>query len=179
MNLEAMKEEIKQEEGYSNKVYFDHLGYGTIGYGHLVKPLDNFVEGKVYDNKELEKIFEYDFKISLQDMETITKDLDIVDQAKEILVLMLYQLGRTKVLKFKRMFEALRKKDYDSAANEMLDSLWAKKHTPARAERLANRMRKLIWENIRKELQLMKRNNLFWKLEKNTRIMIWEAKWLE
>ena len=76
-------------------------------------------------------------------METITKDLDIVDQAKEILVLMLYQLGRTKVLKFKRMFEALRKKDYDSAANEMLDSLWAKKHTPARAERLAKRMREL------------------------------------
>ena len=151
MNLEAMKEEIKQEEGYSNKVYFDHLGYGTIGYGHLVKPLDNFVEGKVYDNKELEKIFEYDFKISLQDMETITKDLDIVDQAKEILVLMLYQLGRTKVLKFKRMFEALRKKDYDSAANEMLDSLWAKKHTPARAERLAKKMRELTWENIRKE----------------------------
>ena len=71
MNLEAMKEEIKQEEGFSNKVYFDHLGYGTIGYGHLVKPLDNFVEGKVYDNKELEKIFEYDFKISLQDMELL------------------------------------------------------------------------------------------------------------
>ena len=25
MNLEAMKEEIKSEEGYSNKVYFDIL----------------------------------------------------------------------------------------------------------------------------------------------------------
>ena len=42
MNLEQVKEHIKEEEGFSNKVYLDHLGYGTIGYGHLVKPLDNF-----------------------------------------------------------------------------------------------------------------------------------------
>ena len=57
MNLEEVKEHIKEEEGFSNKVYLDHLGYGTIGYGHLVKPLDNFVEGTVYDNEELEKLF--------------------------------------------------------------------------------------------------------------------------
>ena len=143
MNLEAMKEEIKQEEGYSNKVYFDHLGYGTIGYGHLVKPLDNFVEGKVYDHKELEKIFEYDFQIAYQDGMDLTKDLDIPDEAKEIVIHMCFQMGKPKVSKFKKMFEALGKKDYDSAANEMLDSLWAKKHTPARAERLAKRMREL------------------------------------
>ena len=145
MNLEEVKAHIKEEEGYRDTIYLDSMTppNATIGYGHLVKPLDNFVEGKVYDNKELEKIFEYDFKISLQDMETITKDLDIVDQAKEILVLMLYQLGRTKVLKFKRMFEALKNKRYDMAKLEMLESLWAKKHTPARAERLANKMGKL------------------------------------
>ena len=143
MNLEAMKEEIKQEEGYSNKVYLDHLGYGTIGYGHLVKPLDNFVEGKVYDHKELEKIFEYDFQISYQDGMSLTKDIDIPDEAKEIVIHMCFQMGKPKVSKFKKMFEALGKKDYDNAANEMLDSLWAKKHTPARAERLAKRMREL------------------------------------
>ena len=139
-----MKEEIKEEEGYSNKVYFDHLGYGTIGYGHLVKPLDNFVEGKVYDNKELEKLLEYDFQIAYQDGMSLTKDIDIPDEAKEIVIHMCFQMGKPKVSKFKKMFEALNKKDYDGASKEMLDSLWAKKHTPARAERLASRMRKLI-----------------------------------
>ena len=143
MNLEAMKEEIKQEEGFSNKVYLDHLGYGTIGYGHLVTPLDKFKEGFVYDNKELEKVFEYDFQIAYQDGMSLTKDIDIPDEAKEIVIHMCFQMGKPKVSKFKKMFEALRKKDYDSAANEMLDSLWAKKHTPARAERLAKRMREL------------------------------------
>ena len=143
MNLELMKEEIKEEEGYSNKVYFDHLGYGTIGYGHLVTPLDKFKEGVVYDNKELEKVFEYDFQIAYQDGMSLTKDIDIPDEAKEIVIHMCFQMGKPKVSKFKKMFEALGKKDYDSAANEMLDSLWAKKHTPARAERLAKRMREL------------------------------------
>lgn len=144
MNLEAMKEEIKQEEGFSNKVYFDILGYGTIGFGHLVTPLDKFKEGVVYDNKELEKVFEYDFQIAYQDGMDLTKDLDIPDEAKEIVIHMCFQMGKPKVSKFKKMFEALRNKRYDVASTEMLDSLWHKKHTPARAERLANRMRKLI-----------------------------------
>ena len=81
MNLEDIKEEIKQEEGFSNKVYFDILGYWTICFGHLVTPLDKFKEGVVYDNKELEKVFEYDFQIAYQDGMSLTKDIDIPDEA--------------------------------------------------------------------------------------------------
>ena len=143
MNLEEVKEHIKEEEGYRDTMYRDHLGFATIGYGHLVLPRDKFKEGVKYSHKELEKVFEYDFQIAKQDMESLTKDLDIVDGAKEILIHMLFQLGKPKVMKFQRMFENLRKKDYVGASNEMLDSLWAKKHTPARAERLARKMREL------------------------------------
>jgi len=143
MNLEEVKEHIKEEEGYRDTMYRDHLGFATIGYGHLVLPRDKFKEGVKYSHKELEKVFEYDFQIAKQDMESLTKDLDIVDGAKEILIHMLFQLGMPKVMKFRLMFENLRKKDYVGASNEMLDSLWAKKHTPARAERLARKMREL------------------------------------
>ena len=143
MNLEEVKEHIKEEEGYRDNMYRDHLGLATIGYGHLVLPRDKFKEGVKYSHKELEKVFEYDFQIAKQDMESLTKDLDIVDGAKEILIHMLFQLGKPKLMKFQRMFENLRKKDYVGASNEMLDSLWAKKHTPARAERLARKMREL------------------------------------
>ena len=143
MNLEEVKEHIKEEEGYRDTMYRDHLGFATIGYGHLVLPTDKFKEGVKYSHKELLKILDYDFAIAKQDMESLTKDLDIVDGAKEILIHMLFQLGKPKVMKFKKMFEALTKKDYAGASNEMLDSLWAKKHTPARAERLARKMREL------------------------------------
>jgi len=143
MNLEEVKEHIKEEEGYRDTMYRDHLGFATIGYGHLVLPTDKFKEGVKYSHKELLKILDYDFAIAKQDMESLTKDLDIVDGAKEILIHMLFQLGKPKLMKFQRMFENLRKKDYVGASNEMLDSLWAKKHTPARAERLARKMREL------------------------------------
>ena len=143
MNLEQVKDHIKEEEGYRDTMYKDHLGFATIGYGHLVLPRDKFKEGVKYSHKELEKVFEYDFQIAYQDAVDLCKNLDVSYECVEIIIHMCFQLGKTKVMKFQRMFENLKKKDYDGAANEMLDSLWAKKHTPARAERLARKMREL------------------------------------
>jgi len=143
MNLEQIKEHIKEEEGFRNSMYRDHLGFATIGFGHLVKPSDKFKEGFIYTEKELTKVFEYDFAIAHQDALNLSKNLDIWEEAKEILVHMCFQLEKPKVMKFKKMFEALRNKDYTVAGFEMEDSLWAKKHTPARASRLAEQMKKL------------------------------------
>ena len=55
---------------------------------------------------------------------------------------MAYQLGVNGVLKFKKMIEALRSKDYKEASKQGLDSLWAKQ-TPQRANRLMKRMSEL------------------------------------
>ena len=143
MNLEEVKEHIKEEEGYRDTIYKDTLNFATIGYGHLVLPRDKFKEGVKYSHKELEKVFEYDFQIAYQDAVDLCKDLDVSYECVEIIIHMCYQLGKPKVMKFQRFFENLRKKDYVGASNEMLDSLWAKKHTPARAERLANKMGEL------------------------------------
>ena len=53
---------------------------------------------------------------------------------------MAYQLGVEGVMKFKKMIAALQNGDYDRAADEMADSLWAKQ-TPSRAQRLMTLMR--------------------------------------
>ena len=143
MNIEKMKAEIQKEEGYRDTVYKDHLGFATIGYGHLITSKDNFVEGVKYDQKELQKVFDYDFQIAHQDAMDLCKDLDIVYEAKEIIIHMCYQLGKPKTAKFKKMFEALRNKEYTTAGFEMEDSLWAKQHTPARAHRLSEQMKRL------------------------------------
>ena len=143
MNLEEVKEHIKEEEGYRDTIYKDTLNFATIGYGHLVLPRDKFKEGVKYSHKELEKVFEYDFQIAYQDAVSLCKDLDVSYECVEIIIHMCFQLGKPKVMKFKKMFEALKNKRYDIAKLEMLDSLWHKKHTPARAERLANKMGEL------------------------------------
>ena len=105
---------------------------------------EKFVEGQIYSNVELEKIFDYDVSIAIQDAKSLCKDLDINDEAVSIITHMCFQLGKPKTAKFKKMFEALRNKDYIEAGLQMEDSLWAKKHTPARASRLAEQMKKLI-----------------------------------
>ena len=143
MNIGKIKEEIKEEEGYRNSMYRDHLGFSTIGYGHLVLPTDKFKEGVKHSQKELEKVFDYDFAIAKQDAESLTKDLDVPEEVTEILLHMCFQLGKPKVMKFKKMFAALQKKDFVTAGFEMEDSLWCKKHTPARALRLSEKMKKL------------------------------------
>ena len=58
MNLEKLKDHLRSEEGYSDMVYLDTRGFQTIGIGHLVKPSDNFVQGKRYKRKVIEKIFD-------------------------------------------------------------------------------------------------------------------------
>jgi GH24 family phage-related lysozyme (muramidase) len=144
MNLEKLKSDLRTEEGYRDTIYLDSRGFQTIGIGHLVKPSDNFVQGKRYKRKVIEKIFDYDVKICVQDAYNLCKDLDIKEEAVLIIAHMCFQLGRTKTALFVKLFDCLRKKDYVGAGFEMEDSLWRKKHTPARAMRLSEQMKKLI-----------------------------------
>ena len=53
---------------------------------------------------------------------------------------MIFQLGKTGVSKFKKMWEALSEYNYIGASFEMLDSKWANQ-TPNRAKKMAALMK--------------------------------------
>jgi len=122
-----LMERIKKHEGFVPKIYKDSLGYATIGYGHLVLPEEQWEEGKEYSKEQLEHVFKTDFN-------------NAVGQATGLMDGMVFQLGIGGVGKFKKMWEALRKKDYGEASFQMMDSRWAKQ-TPNRAESLSKVMR--------------------------------------
>ena len=67
MGYHNLKERIKSNEGFSSKPYKDQLGYLTIGYGHLILPNENILLKKQIHKKELEEIFEKDFKNAIND----------------------------------------------------------------------------------------------------------------
>lgn len=138
--MESVKERIKQHEGFRDTVYSDSLGFATIGYGHLVLPTDNFVEGVAYPKEHLEKIFDKDFDIALNSGESLLSGIEHNDTLKGIIVEMCFQLGKPRVLKFKKMWEAIRQKDYLKASEEMIDSNWHKQ-TTKRCESLSRLMR--------------------------------------
>lgn len=140
MDYQAVKDRIKKHEGFRNTVYSDSLGKATIGYGHLLTEDDDFEEGIQYDKSLLENLFDKDFNRSAYNAEQLLEGIDICDTAREIIVEMVFQLGIGGVSKFKKMFEALRKKDYNEAAEQMLDSQW-RVQTPKRCEELSSLMR--------------------------------------
>ena len=138
--MEDVKQRIKEHEGFRDTVYSDSLGFATIGYGHLVLPTDNFVVGIAYAKEQLEEVFDKDFQIALTSANELVDGLDLNHIAKGVIVEMCFQLGKPRVMKFKKMWAALRNNDFDEAANQMIDSAWHKQ-TTSRCESLAATMR--------------------------------------
>jgi len=137
---EELKEEIKTCEGYVPKIYKCSEGFDTIFYGHKITPDDDYEHDIEYTKEEGEKVFEEDFKKTVEAAERLIGSRTINYIAKEVLVNMVYQIGEGGVSKFKNMWSALDREDYGEASFQMLDSLWAKQ-TPNRANKLAAKMR--------------------------------------
>ena len=138
--MDDLKARIKKHEGFRDVMYKDSLGFATIGYGHLVLPTDNYVDGKQYSKEVLDAVFDKDFQNALDNANKLMSGYDLVDQAKEVICEMVFQLGIGGVSKFKNMWKALEEGDYYTASQEMLDSRWARQ-TPKRAEDLSNIMK--------------------------------------
>ena len=132
-----LMERIKKHEGFVPKIYKDSLGFATIGYGHLVLPEEQWEEGKEYSKEKLEHVFKNDFNNALAHANSLMDGMDLDDKAREVIIEMVFQLGVGGVGKFKKMWEALKNNDLETASKEMIDSNWHKQ-TTKRCESLAN-----------------------------------------
>jgi lysozyme len=63
-----------------------------------------------------------------------------------VIIGMAFQLGTSGMLGFRRAIAAARDGRWDVAADEMLDSKWAREDTPARAQRMARQMETGEWQ---------------------------------
>tara|TARA_Y100001963_G_scaffold142357_1_gene211823 strand:- start:509 stop:1006 length:498 start_codon:yes stop_codon:yes gene_type:complete len=142
---QRLTKEITSDEGCVLEVYNDHLGYKTVGVGHLVKPEDPEWEMNVGDpitQTRSDELFFYDINIVLKECEERFHNnwRDWPEEVKLIIANMAFNLGLTRLVKFKKMFAAINKEDYNTAAKEGLDSRWAKQ-VYNRSRRLMNRLR--------------------------------------
>ena len=125
-------DDIKQEEGFNGVVYKCTEGFDTIGYGTKL-PLTK---------EEATLLLEYRLNKTRANLLSSLYNYDLPNEVWDILLNMSYQLGVGGVLKFKKMLEALKNKDYVEASKQGMDSLWAKQ-TPNRAKRLMDRLSKV------------------------------------
>ena len=144
LDREAVFEQLKIDEGVVYEVYHDHLGLPTFGVGHLVlesdpehgKPL-----GTPVDEDRVKDCFEKDLDTAVSECEILFEDHweDFPGEVKEILVNMMFNMGRTRLSGFKNFGAALRDGDWKKAAVEGRDSKWYRQVTN-RAERLMSRL---------------------------------------
>ena len=116
-----------------------------MGVGHLCVE-DFWEDDKEYEEKFLMTILEHDLQSAIKSAKQLIEEFgcdDIDEQAEEILIEMVFQLGKTGVSKFKNMWKALAEKNYIGASYEMLDSRWAKQ-TPNRAKAMAELMKACV-----------------------------------
>ena len=127
--------QITEDESFRRCAYNDSLGYRTIGFGHLVKPTEEF--GQCINMSEAFDMLNKDYYGAVSEVEHNYPWAE--GEVKLVLINMTYQLGTTRLAKFEGTLDALKQEDYRLAALEMLDSIWAKQ-TPNRAMRLAVRI---------------------------------------
>jgi lysozyme len=143
MNIERVQKQLELDEGVVYEVYNDHLGYPTFGIGHLIKTNDpEFGEpvGTPVSKERVAAAFAGDFDISVNECCVLYSFWEeLPEEVQEVLVNMMFNLGRPRLSKFKRMNQALEMGDWKEAAMEGRDSRW---HTQVgnRAERLMVRL---------------------------------------
>lgn len=144
MNLEQLRNEIEADEGCEYKIYKDHLGYPTFGIGHLIKETDpeyGKPEGTPVSAERVAEAFQEDIDAVLVDCDRLYDDYEeLPEEVKLIIANMMFNLGYPRLSAFKGMKAGVDARNWQQAADEMVDSRWYQQVTN-RAERLVQRMR--------------------------------------
>ena len=143
MNIERVQKQLEIDEGVVYEIYTDHLGYPTFGIGHLITKNDPEFEepvGTPVSKERVDSVFAIDIKIAEDEFCVLYPFWEeLPEEVQEILVNMMFNLGRPRLTKFKKMNTALEMGDWKTAAIEGRDSRWYHQ-VGNRSERLMTRM---------------------------------------
>lgn len=118
---DRLKAMLTNQEGRRNKLYTDNSkeGIPTIGIGHNLRD-------KPISDAAIDQIFSDDLEDAMNDVEKSFPWSATLDEVRhDVLVDMVFNMGIVRVNGFKKTLAALQAGDWETAANEMLDSLWA------------------------------------------------------
>ena len=143
IDVDQLREQLIIDEGQVNEIYNDHLGYATFGIGHLVlegDPEYGLAVGTSVSEDRVISCFAKDVETVISDCKKLHDGWDGYPQeVKQIVANMMFNMGLTRLSKFKRHNAALQSGDWKEAAVEGRDSRWYKQVTN-RAERLMSRL---------------------------------------
>ena len=143
IDIDQLREQLIIDEGQVNEIYKDHLGYPTFGIGHLVLESDpEFGQevGTPVSNDRVIECFVNDLQTVIEDCKKLHDGWDgYPEEVKQVVANMMFNMGLTRLSKFKNHNAALQSGDWKEAAKEGRDSKWYTQVTN-RAERLMKRL---------------------------------------
>jgi len=130
----ALREQLIQHEGIRLHVYLDSRGIETIGVGRNLR-----TRGITYSEAML--MLDHDITEFMRDLARVLPWTDSLDAVRlRVLIDMAFNLGIAGLLTFKRFLASAQTGDYAVAAQDMLESQWARQ-VGHRAHTLAEMMR--------------------------------------
>jgi lysozyme len=134
-------EMLRKHEGVRTKIYKDSLGRRAIGIGFDLDTPQNIdilrrlfpginikgiLSGEVHlTMQQIEQLFQITVQRAYNDCLAIFPNFNNLPRTvQDVLVNMSFNLGRTKLLKFKEMIAAVNSGDWAAMAREMKDSKW-------------------------------------------------------
>ena len=120
---------MKKAEGFRALAYECPAGKLTVGYGKNIEDQPGLSE------EQASVILQMDLINAAKEVDSFAPK-DIGPNRRAALVAMVFQLGMPGVKKFKKMLAALEQGNWLEAADQALDSRWARQ-TPSRAQWVA------------------------------------------
>ena len=144
MDIQQLRKQLEIDEGVKYDIYLDHLGLPTFGIGHLVTKTDpesGQAVGTSISKERVAECFDMDVQSVINDCNKLYKDFeDLPEEVQQIIANMMFNMGYTRLSKFKGMKRGVDSLNWNQAADEMVDSRWYRQVTN-RANRLVERMR--------------------------------------
>ena len=136
-------QQVKRDEGLRLKAYWDPIGkVWTVGYGHTGPDV---TEGTVWTLAQAEAALAEDLNTAADEVDRAFPWAESMGVVRwSVLVNMAFNMGLDGLEEFHMMLAAAQRGEWDAAAAQMLNSLWATQ-VGDRATQLAQQMRTGEW----------------------------------
>jgi len=121
LNREKLKAQLIIDEGYRGAVYFDTLGFATIGIGRMI---DAKKGGGISKDEALYLLNNDIDAINLRLTSELPWFKSLDDARQNVLLNMGFNLGVPGLLKFAKTLDYVKRGEYKKAAEEMKKSTW-------------------------------------------------------
>lgn len=119
--MSKLVKQLRQHEGVRSHVYKCTAGFETIGVGRNIAE-----SGLGLSDDEIDYLLANDIKRCKAELLAFSWFVDLDDVRQDALTNLLFNLGMTRLMGFKNALNAMERADYVTAADEFMDSRWAK-----------------------------------------------------